>query len=258
MQEKGLDCQAILQELDREGFLGGIDICLSSSDISASRSLTSVYPGIRHAIGMGPWETGSEEDTDSLISRLKSLLECNPDTFSFLGEFGLDYYWKDYGNPSCQIELLEAELELAAEHDLPVIIHDREADSDMEQVLCKHSCPNSGIIHCFSVSRELAFRLLDKGYYISFAGNITYRHSEDLCEVMRSIPKDRLLLETDSPYLAPIPKRGKPNDPRNMVHTYGFAAEILSKDVAQLAVEIVDNFNHLLSFCPNHQAGRQI
>jgi TatD DNase family protein len=247
--EKGIDASKVLSELKSQGFYGGISICLSENDLKTSHQLTAGYPNIATSFGMGPWELEDPSVTvDSLIQRMLNARKAAQ--FSFIGEFGLDCHWKEYGPLEKQKLLMQAELELARGLHMPIIIHSREADEETEQMLRHWDNPCSGIIHCFSGDKELAFSLLDRGYFISFAGNITYHHSENICEALEAIPADRILLETDSPYLTPVPHRGEPNDPRRMTDIYRFAAKLRGTTVSKLAESVKRNFTKLLSFCP--------
>jgi TatD DNase family protein len=131
-----------------------------------------------------------------------------------IGEIGLDYFY-DHSRREVQKQVLIEQLQIARETKLPVIIHCRDAWEDLGEIIARHWAGSGqrGILHCFTGSREEAFRFLDWGFMISFAGNVTFKKAEDLREVAREVPLDRLLTETDSPYLAPVPNRGKRNEP---------------------------------------------
>ena len=131
-----------------------------------------------------------------------------------IGEIGLDYFY-DHSPREIQQQVLIQQLQIAAEKKLPVIIHCRDAWADLEEIIGRHWAGSGrcGILHCFTGTREEAFQFMDWGFMISFAGNVTFKKAEGLREVAREIPLDRLLTETDSPYLAPVPNRGKRNEP---------------------------------------------
>ena len=131
-----------------------------------------------------------------------------------IGEIGLDYYYNHSPRETQQQVLIE-QLQIASEAKLPVIIHCRDAWADLEEIVARHWAGSGrrGILHCFTGSREQAFKFLDWGFMISFAGNVTFKKAGDIRAVAREIPLDRLLTETDSPYLAPVPNRGKRNEP---------------------------------------------
>lgn len=159
-----------------------------------------------------------------------------------IGEIGLDYYWsKD--NIDKQKEVFDAQLSIAEKLKKPVIIHSRSAAQDTYDILKKHKC--TGVLHCYSGSKEMAKELIKLGYYISFAGVITFKNAKEPLEVAKNIPLDRMLVETDSPYLAPVPKRGKRNEPANVVYTARFIAENLNIDIEEFNKVINQNYDNL-------------
>nr|MCR4676595.1 TatD family hydrolase [Sphaerochaetaceae bacterium] len=129
-----------------------------------------------------------------------------------------------------------------------IIIHNREADSQMCSLISTYGPSKGGIIHCFSGSMDVMRTALDKGYYISYAGNLTYRANQSLRDTLKHVPSDRLLLETDAPYLAPVPMRGKPNTPLYIIHTYECAAAVLGISTEELGERVFENFNNFLQF----------
>lgn len=150
-----------------------------------------------------------------------------------VGEIGLDWY-RDYAPPEAQRYMFESQLGLAAELGKPVVIHTRAADDDTRTRLLAHDGPV--VLHCFS-SPPLLDAGLERGWYVSFAGNVTYKNAYDLRDAARRVPADRLLAETDSPYLAPQAVRGRRNEPAYVVHTYAFLSELRGEDVVPLIAE---------------------
>ena len=133
-----------------------------------------------------------------------------------IGEIGLDYF-KNHSDQETQKKVFNELMEVAQDLDKPVILHSREADADIIEIISNY--PNvQGVAHCFSSTLETAQAFLENGYYISFSGNVTFKNSH-LPEVAKSIPLDRIMVETDSPYLSPEPERGKPNEPSRIIHT---------------------------------------
>lgn len=133
-----------------------------------------------------------------------------------IGETGLDYHYSTV-SMSAQQESFTIHLEVARELSKPVVVHTREAREDTLSLIRAHGCPQSaGVLHCFTENWEMARQALDLGYYISFSGIITFKNAEELRDVVRKVPLDRMLVETDSPYLAPVPYRGRPNEPKNV------------------------------------------
>src|SRR6266850_1060777 len=159
------------------------------------------------------------------------------------GEIGLDYHY-DHSPRDTQREVFRQQLRLAREQNLPVIIHSREADDDtikiMSEELTGHQ--RAGVLHCFGGSLAMAERAIDLGFFISFAGNLTFKKAEDLREVARRLPLGRLLIETDCPYLTPVPFRGKRNEPARVVETARCLAGIHDRELEEIARTTTENF----------------
>ncbi|MCD4760314.1 TatD family hydrolase [bacterium] len=254
MQKKGININQHLSELFSMGFSGGLDIGTEPGDTSARVSLLSSFQKIRFTSGLSPSLAAEIEKGKSLKSLLsileKDIREYSP---SAIGEIGLDWYW-DYGTRQIQKDLMAAQINLANSYHLPVIIHNREADDDLIQLLKSTPCIAGGIIHCFSSTWETAKELLDLNFLISFAGNVTYKKNHSLRIILEKIPATRLLLETDSPYLSPEPYRGKTNTPHNMPYIYHTASSVRKEPYPVLVNQIRDNFELLILLqepCPN-------
>ena len=159
-----------------------------------------------------------------------------------IGEIGLDYY-RNLSEPETQKNVFKELMEVAQDLDKPVIIHNRDADADILEIISNY--PNvQGVAHCFSSTLETAQAFLELGYYLSFSGNITYKNSH-LPEVAKSIPLDRLVVETDSPYLSPEPDRGKTNEPSRIIHTISKLSEIYDLSFEEIAKHTYDNTTEL-------------
>jgi TatD DNase family protein len=185
-----------------------------------------VYP----ALGIHPHQAADGESLDELRALAAEHAVA-------IGEIGLDFF-RDYAPHQDQQRLFDAQLQLASELGLPVVIHTRAADDDTLRTL--EGFDGTVVLHCFS-SPELLPAALDRGYYVSFAGNVTYPKADDLREAARQVPSDRILAETDTPYLAPQPVRGKPNEPAYVVHTVAGLAETRGEDADQLGSRIATN-----------------
>ncbi len=249
IQEKGLDARQDLSQAFSEGFEGGIDIGCTSNDLPRRYQLLKDlkdFSKIVLAGAMGPWELGNEGDQLSFeqINLRLETLENNLKTYNaqMLGEIGLDYYW-NYATKELQRYLFEAQLKMASKLALPVAIHEREAQLDTIDIISRLTPPKAGIIHCFDGCKELMYKALDLGYYISFAGNLTFKKNQELRQALKLVPQDRLLFETDSPYLTPVPFRGRPNSPRYVLYTYQCASEILGLSLSALSVQVSNNFH---------------
>jgi TatD DNase family protein len=185
------------------------------------------------ALGIHPHQAA--DDDAERLDELRELLAH--DRAVAVGEMGLDFY-REYAPHDRQRDLFERQLELAAELGKPVVIHTRAASEDTAAALDPFA--GTVVLHCFSAP-ELLPVALDRGYYVSFAGNVTYPKAEDLREAARAVPSNRLLAETDSPYLAPQPRRGRPNEPANVVHTVATLAEVRGEDPGDLAAQLDAN-----------------
>jgi TatD DNase family protein len=202
----------------------GIDSCRAALAIAGGER------GVFAALGIHPHQAGGPE-----AGRLSELAELlGHERAVAVGETGLDFY-RDWAPPDRQRSLFAAQLELAGEVGKPVVIHNRDADSETAAGLAGFD--GTVILHCFS-SPALLDVALERGYYLSFAGNVTYSSAEELREAARRVPADRILAETDSPYLAPVPRRGRPNEPANVVHTVAALAQTRGEDAAELAARI--------------------
>ena len=152
-----------------------------------------------------------------------------------IGETGLDYFYMN-SEKEVQIDSFVEHIHLGRKHNLPVIIHVREADENMVEILKKERAANlPGVIHCFTGNYDTAVKYLDLGYYISFSGIVTFKRSEELREAAKKIPANKILIETDSPYLAPVPHRGKPNEPSYVKHVADTLAEVRGITFDELA-----------------------
>jgi TatD DNase family protein len=190
-------------------------------------------PGVWAALGIHPHQAADED-----ASRLDELRELLADERAVaVGETGLDFY-RDYAPHDQQRDLFARQLELAAELGKPVVVHTRAADEETAAAL--EVFAGTVVLHCFS-SPELLPVAVERGYYVSFAGNVTYPKAEELREAARRVPADRLLAETDSPYLSPQPRRGRPNEPANVVHTVATLAEARGEDATVLAAQLDAN-----------------
>lgn len=192
-------------------------------------------PGVWAIVGVHPHRAGAEAGDLERIDELRELL-AQPRAVA-LGEIGLDFF-RDYAPHDRQRQLFEAQLALAVELDKPVVIHTRAADDDTAARLCGH--PGTVVLHCFS-SPGLLELALERGFYVSFAGNVTYPAAAELRECAVRVPADRILAETDCPYLAPQPVRGKRNEPAYVLHTLAALAAARGEHPAELEARIDAN-----------------
>ena len=237
LAERGLDYKASFSMLS-----GGIDAGCSLDDIPQRSALLEGFDHIRLAAAMGPWCASdmAPDAVEGMVAELENLIKTH--NARFLGEIGLDYYW-NYGTPGLQKELFVSQMRLADRLGLRILVHCRDAACDVSALIRTCRPAKAGVIHCFDGSQELLETALDCGFWISFAGNLTYKSNTNLREMLKKVPSDRLLLETDAPYLTPVPHRGKPNCPAYVVHTYECAAQVLEISVEQLSEQVFQNFN---------------
>jgi TatD DNase family protein len=166
-----------------------------------------------------------------------------------IGETGLDYHY-DHAPREKQREVFQRQLEIAAELDLPVIVHTRNADADTEDLL-RRVAPRRGVLHCFTSGAALADAALEMGFMISFSGIATFPNAKDLVDIVKKVPPDRILIETDCPYLAPVPHRGKRNEPAFVADTARFIAKTRDIEMEQLESETYRNYTRLFSLEDN-------
>lgn len=216
-------------------------ICCSKKDYQRALVLKEKYPYFDIAKGIHP-ESADKDRTSDLYLLQEELKEGKID---LIGEIGLDYYWTKETKER-QKELFIKQLEIADESNLPIAVHSRDASEDTYQILKEHHKSKSGVLHCFSGSKEMALRYLKLGYYLSFAGPITFSNAKTTAEVAASIPLDRLLYETDCPYLTPVPFRGKCNNPNLVIYTANKLAELHDVSIEVLNKQIEINYERLL------------
>jgi TatD DNase family protein len=205
----------------------GIESC------RAALELAQLHEEVFAALGIDPHQAGDPEG--GRVEELRELLEH--DRAVAVGETGLDYF-RELAPRDRQRRVFEAQLELAAELGKPVVIHTRDADADTADVLAGFD--GTVVMHCFS-SPGLLKTVVDRGYFVSFAGNVTYPKAGDLRAAAAQVPAERILAETDSPYLAPQSRRGRPNEPANVALTIAELAKARGDDVDELAVRIDAN-----------------
>lgn len=221
--------------LDRARAAGVDRILAVGTTVESCRlalSTADAEPGVFAILGIHPHEAETEGDR---LGELRTMLD-DPRAVA-VGETGLDFY-RDRAPRRRQRVVFDAQLDLAAELGKPVVVHTRAADDETSAALDRFE--GTVVLHCFS-SPALLRVALDRGYYVSFAGNVTYPNATDLRLAASRVPDDRILAETDSPYLAPQPRRGRPNEPANVVHTVAALAEVRGMEAAELAAQIDAN-----------------
>ena len=241
IRSAGYTEEFLLAQMGSAGVKYAVQISTEKDDMEWCESFARAHDNIWYTLGVHPESEFGDDKIEFLDSMASRGVSAGGARKIFgIGEIGLDYYWNSE-NKSEQIAFFEKQIAVAKKHSLPVIIHSREAFDDMYDVLSRAQV-GKGILHCFSGDEQWAKRFLDLGYYISFAGNVTYKKAADLQGAAKYVPADRLLLETDCPYLSPQIVRGTKNHPAFVVHTYEFVAALRGVPLDDLCGSIHDNF----------------
>ncbi|MGH9358641.1 MAG: TatD family hydrolase [Terriglobia bacterium] len=211
-------------------------------EIGAALPIAERIDGAYCAAGIHPHDARNFLESD--FTELREF--ARHPKFLAIGEIGLDYHY-DHSPREAQQQMLIRQLGLARELKLPVIIHCRDAWQDLRRILSEHwrSSSLGGILHCFTGNREDAFEMIDSGFMVSFAGNLTFKKADGLREVARAIPTERLLIETDSPYLAPVPHRGKRNEPAYVAEVLKQLSALRGTGEEELGAQVLRNFKTL-------------
>ena len=242
MREEGVDFKKMANDRFGGVIRTGLDICTSPDDFKKHITLTEEFPWIHWAVGM---QTLGENREDPLDFLNRFVLYIRNPRVAAVGETGIDNIRNTLSKED-QKSLFRFHIERAKDFGLPLIIHNRKADDEVYEILNEMKPPNGGIMHCYSSDYKWAKKFMNLGFLISFAGNITYKGSEDIKETAEKIPEDMLLVETDSPFLSPQAVRKEKNNPGFILHTYKEIALIRKVDVEQLASTIYDNFVSIL------------
>ncbi len=217
----------------------GYDLKSSGASVDLAQKHTSVFA----AVGIHPHDAGKVKP--GWTEKLRSLAAANK--VVAIGEIGLDYYY-NHSSAQAQEEIFREQVRLAKELGLPVIIHDRDAHKEVLAILRdEQAWEVGGVFHCFSGDVSFAHECLDLGFYISLAGPVTFNSARDLQAVAREIPCDRLLIETDSPYLAPVPYRGKRNEPAYVREVAAYVSKLRDESITDFAARTSENARRLFS-----------
>ncbi len=250
--EKDGDLEDVVARARASGVGAMVTIGTTLSGFPAVRAIAERFRDVWCTVGVHPHEAAGEgvSGTEALVERAEL-----PQVVG-IGETGLDYYY-GHSPREAQIRSFSAHCAAARESGLPLVVHTRDADDDTIAVLRRESRGGAltGVIHCFSTSRALAEAALDLGFYISLSGIITFNRADALRETVRDLPLERLLVETDAPYLAPVPRRGKRNEPALVVHTAAKLAELKETEPEDIARITTENFYALFSKATPPEAG---
>jgi len=217
-------------------------ICLSKDDFYKALKIKEKNPKIDISIGIHPEDIDTYQDKLTL-EELEDIL-INYPFIKAIGEIGLDYHYEKE-SALRQKELFIKQILLAKKYHKPISVHSRDAIKDTFDIMKEYKC--DGVLHCFSGSTEMAEEFIKLGYYISFGGVLTFKNAKEIKEVAKIIPLDRMLIETDCPYLSPEPKRGKRNEPSYVRYTAEYLADLIKIDNDELADRLVKNYDQLFT-----------
>ena len=236
------DREQIIEDTYKEGITkfvcAGYNIPSSLDSLEMSKKYEFIYS----ICGISPNDIPqSEQELWKNIDEISKIIkQNNNEKLVAIGEIGLDYYWNKE-NKELQKQAFIKQIELANELELPIVIHSRDASVDTIEILREHQVKKTGIFHCCQLNQEMIRQALELGYYISFAGPITFKNAKNAEDCVKMVPMDRILIETDSPYLAPEPNRGKRNDCRNVKYVAQRIADIKELPLEEVAKDTYEN-----------------
>lgn len=237
--------QDALNYAKEQGVMHFLCVCITLQDFPAVLKIAEDYPNISASVGLHPNEiVDSEPQVDDLVK-----LALHPKIVA-IGETGLDYY-RSSGDTGWQRDRFRKHIQAAKQVNKPIIVHTRLAKEDTILILQEEDAASvGGVMHCFTEDWAMAEQALDLNFYISFSGIVTYRNAVEVQEVAKRVPLDRMLIETDSPYLAPVPHRGKPNEPGYVRYVAEYIAQLRGIDIKELSQQTTENFFNLFKCQP--------
>ncbi|HEY6361272.1 MAG TPA: TatD family hydrolase [Vicinamibacterales bacterium] len=243
------DLDAVVQRAREAGLAHALTILAADDEpeLAQGRTVAARWPDVRFSIGVHPHAAGKfAADPAGAVRLVDAAISAQPLTRG-LGEIGLDYHY-DFAPRDVQQQVFREQIRLARQRRLPIVIHTREAEDDTFRILAEESAGEvGGVFHCFTGDRDMARRALDIGFHISLAGIVTFPRALELHQVAKIVPPERLLIETDSPFLAPVPHRGKRNEPAYVVRVAEGIAGLRATDTATIGAAALDNFRRLFS-----------
>lgn len=241
LEQCGGSLAAVVAAANSEGVSHMLCVCISRENKQAVIEIAEQFPGIYASVGVHPSDVGDEVLAGDLLEWAD-----HPRVVA-IGETGLDYFY-GLDTREEQLRSFAMHLDVAKQLGLPAIVHTRDARDDTLDTIRMHGCLEAkGVLHCFTESWEMARAALDMNYYISLSGIVTFKNADELREVAKKIPAERLLVETDSPYLAPVPHRGRSNQPKYVKAVAEFVAELRGVSFEELAAQTSENFFTLFS-----------
>lgn len=246
---EGRDPADIIKSAHEAGIEGMVNISTTiTGDFKDVQTTANAHKNIWCTVGTHPHYASDAPEKAISKEKIIEIAQSDPNIIG-IGESGLDYYY-DNATPEDQEKSFRKHIQACIEADLPIIIHARDADKDIARIMFEEEGAGTnlrGVMHCFSSGRALAEAALDFGFYISFSGIVTFKQAETLREIAKDIPLDRILVETDAPFLAPAPHRGKTNEPAYVQHTGATLAELHKISKEKLASHSKQNFFNLFT-----------
>ena len=242
------DLDEVIERAQVAGLAYALVILAADDELELTQApvVSGRWPGVRFSIGVHPHAAAKfSADHDAAVRQVEAALDAQP-LARGLGEIGLDYHY-DFAPRDVQQSVFARQIRLAKRRGLPIVIHTREADDDTFRILREEGEGATGVFHCFTGDRTAARRALDIGFCISLAGIVTFPRATELKEVARMVPLDRLLIETDSPFLAPVPHRGKRNEPAHVARVAEMIAQLRGVSPESIGEATQENFMRLFS-----------
>lgn len=236
------DRDSVLKQIEESGVAFILNCASDYASIKKTYNLTKEYDFIYGALGIHP--SDANDFNSNVKSEIIEYIKSNEKILA-IGEIGLDYYWEENPSKEVQKEVFRAQMNLAKELNLPVVIHDRDAHGDTLEIM-KEYPEVKGIVHCFSGSVEFARECIKLGYYIGITGVITFKNAKKIVDVVKDVPLEKLLVETDAPYMAPVPNRGKRNKSDYISHIIEQIAQIKEISPKEVNMAVNANFKRLI------------
>ena len=246
--EFAADLHAVVERARNAGVEAALVILAADDEkeLTQARAVQDAWAGVRFSIGVHPHAAATFASDPEAAGRQSDVAIDRQPLARAVGEIGLDYHY-DFAPRELQQAVFAAQLAIAVRRDLPVVIHTREADDDTLRILAEKGHRCRGVFHCFTGTWPVAERALELGFYISLAGIVTFPKAHALKDVARQVPIDRLLIETDSPFLAPVPHRGKRNEPAHVVHVAETVAALRGLTTDAVGAATRANFTRLFA-----------
>ncbi len=234
------DREELILEIKKAGITKFISAGYSLEGSIRAIELSKKYDFIYPTCGISPNDIPqTEEELWKSLAKIEELIKENSKIVA-VGEIGLDYYWEKENKEMQKLAFIE-QIKIANKYDLPIVIHTREAVMDTLEILKENPVNKKGMFHCCPLNRELVKEALKLEFYISFAGPITFKNSKNANEIIEMVPNDKMLIETDSPYLSPEPLRGRRNDPRNVKYIAQKIADVKNMTIEEVAKQTYEN-----------------